>query len=132
MKNVLEVKVLSNSITDEPRDRNKVPTPSLKIPLIQKGKQLKHLPANSKEIKHNCPDSQTFDDKKGKCVFKSDKEDMNSNIDTNTSLQPNADAMQNKVQQVNKRAPQSVNDREVVGIKTKPFKRQNFGSTDPV
>jgi len=82
--------------------------------------------SRKKEVKHDCPDSQTFDDKKGKCVFKSDKEDMNSNIDTNTSLQPNADAMQNKVQQVNKRAPQSVNDREVVGIKTKPFKRQDF------
>jgi len=100
----------------------------LKIPLIQRGKQLKHLPANTAEVNHPCPENQIFDDKKGKCVFKSDKEDMKSNIDTNTSLQSNADAIQDKVQQVNKRAPQSVNDRQVVGIKTKPFKRQHFGA----
>ena len=54
------------------------------------------------------------------------KEQMDSNIDV-TVHQSNADKLQDKVQQVGKRAPQSVDDRNVVGIKTKPFKRQDFG-----
>ena len=56
----------------------------------------------------------------------SEQMDMDSNIDV-TVQQSNADKLQDKVQQVNKRAPQSVDDRNVVGIKTKPFKRQDFG-----
>ena len=48
------------------------------------------------------------------------QEGMDSNIDV-TVQQSNADKLQDKVQQVNKRAPGSVDDRNVVGIKTKPF-----------
>ena len=53
--------------------------------------------------------------------------DMKSNIDTSDSLGSNSDQLQKKVQQVNQRAPQAVQDREVVGIKTKQFKRQDLG-----
>ncbi len=109
---------------------------------------------------HNCPTDQHFEDKKGKCVNNSEAEtvssdssarnksasnlrfkkvkkisgtsevNVKSNIDTNQSLQANADAMQTKVQDVDKRIqnePTSVQDREVVGIKTKSFKRQDLG-----
>ena len=112
------------------------------------------------EDKHDCPTDMKFDNKKGKCVNNSEAESLTndssarnvsapnlrfkkskkisgtsevnvkSNIDTNQSLQANADAIQTKVQDVDKRIqnePTSVQDREVVGIKTKPFKRQDLG-----
>jgi len=105
---------------------------------------------SKKEDKHNCPTNQKFSDKKGKCVtpdletvnqksstndivpnpnlrfphvtkISGTSEGMDSNIDV-TVQQSNADKHQDKQQQKNTRAPNHIQDRQVSGLKTQPFR----------
>jgi len=82
---------MTNDIENDPRDRNKAAS-NLKFKTVAKGKQLSQiadkpgLNSNVPEAKHSCPDTQTFDDKKGKCVFTSDKEKVKPNHPTDNDV----------------------------------------------
>jgi len=71
----------NNDIDNDPRDRNKAAS-NLKFKTVAKGHQLRQiddkpgLNSNTAEIKHNCPEGQKFDDKKGKCDFEAKNEGM--------------------------------------------------------
>ncbi len=123
---------MSNDITNDPRDRNKAAS-NLKFKTVAKGHQLREiddkpgLDDNTEEIAHPCPDNQTFDDKKGKCVFTSDKEGINGPNKKNDSdihfgnFQDKAELIQADQRDVNNRLTMNQAVDKNAGIPRKDF-----------
>jgi len=124
----------NNDIENDPRDRNKAAS-NLKFKTVAKGKQLSQiadkpgLNSNVPEAKHSCPDTQTFDDKKGKCVFTSDKEGLNGPTGKNdndihwANIQDKGELLQADQRDVTNRAAFNQAVDKNAGIPRKEFQR---------